>query len=580
MRKMTYRLLAGLLVVVLFLLCGCSTTPPVTTAPNSETTAPTDLTGPQQPYLYGVNYVDARMSDRIAVNQAVTLMAALGAKSARLNPGVVETGTTMFETARTRLHSMISALTLSGVEQIIVEITGIPMDGAIGNLAPYPDLEDDEYLGFLDEVEAMVAMLVAEFPEVQYWQVGNLFNVDVFLHPLGWRETDSPVEGFTMEEKAQITVDILYRTMRAIRAKNEDAVVIMPAMGTPNGEDIAAYLTEIYKQIKSGTRGSDKVDDFMNALAWHPATSTKPDQSWVDANNALYAIAESNGDSDRAVYLTEIGYDSCDDTHAQEHAGWMEEAYSLVAEKMPYVQSMHYYRLFNDGEEHFGLFNEPRTGFAPTAKGTAFQALSGGSGDLERFVIKEDQYSSGDNVALNVPTRASSSCEHPGWGWSLSGINNGTTEYAGWSTYYEFGEKPWITSPTGGGSNDYDNPEWVEFQLPFAWEINKVILWPRNDVDENFHQIMALPRWTVVEVSDDGENWTQVGELKIEESDIKVYPDDVTYVDRSGNPPLEVSFDAVTTRYVRVTFKQLCTNWQHAEGQYYVQLLEIEIIMA
>ena len=195
-------------------------------------------------------------------------------------------------------------------------------------------------------------------------------------------------------------------------------------------------------------------------------------------------------------------------------------------------------------------------------------------------MIKEDQYSSGDNVALSVPTRASSSCEHPGWGWSLSGINNGTTEYAGWSTYYEFGEKPWITSPTGGGSNDYNNPEWVEFQLPYAWEINKVILWPRNDVDENFHQIMALPRWTVVEVSDDGENWTQVGELKIAEADIKVYPDDVTYVDRSENPPLEISFDAVTTRYVRVTFKQLCTNWQHAEGQYYVQLLEIEIIMA
>ena len=107
-----------------------------------------------------------------------------------------------------------------------------------------------------------------------------------------------------------------------------------------------------------------------------------------------------------------------------------------------------------------------------------------------------------------------------------------------------------------------------------------MILWPRNDVDENFHQIMALPRWTVVEVSDDGENWTQVGELKIEEADIKVYPDDVTYVDRSENPPLEISFDAVTTRYVRVTFKQLCTNWQHAEGQYYVQLQEIEIIMA
>lgn len=577
MRKMIHRLLAGILVLALALLCGCSTTPEATNPP-ATTPAPTDPVGPDQSYLYGVNYVDVRMSDRIAVNQAVTLMAALGAKSARLNPGVVETGKTLAESAKTRLHSMISALVLSGVEQVIVEIPSIPMDGAIGHMAPYPDLEDDEYLAFLDEVEGMVTMVVEEFPEVKYWQVGNLFNVDLFLHPLGWRETDSPVEGFSMEEKAQLTVDIMYRTMRAVRAKSETAVVIMPAMGMPNGEDMAAYLTEVYKQIKSGTRGSDKVDDFMNALAWHPDTTAKPDQSWVDANNAIYAIAQSNGDGERTVYLTEMGYNSVE--NPEEHAQWVSEAYRLVAEKMPYVESMHYYRLFNDGEEQYGLFNEPRGGFKPTAKGIAFQAASGGSGDLERYVIKEDQYSSGDNVAISVPTTSSSSCEHPGWGWSLSGINNGTTEYAGWSVYYEFGEKPWITSPTGGGSNDYNNPEWVEFQLPYAWKINKVILWPRNDVDPNFHQIMALPRWTVVEVSDDGVTWTQVGELKIAEADIKIYPDDVTYVDRSENPPLEISFDPVTTRYVRVTFKQLCTNWQHSEGQYYVQLQEIEIIMA
>lgn len=573
--KIKIRLFAGLVAVIMLFSVGCSNTPVETTEATKESETPG---GANQAYLYGVNYVDARMSDRIAVNQATALLASLGAKSVRLNPGVLETGTTLFQDRKARLHSMVSALTLSGVEQIIVEIPGVPLDGAVGHVAPYPDLEDEEYLAFLDETEAMVAMLVNEFPDIQYWQVGNLFNVDLFLHPLGWSEEDSPVDGFTTEEKAQITVDIMYRTVKAVREKNESAVVIMPAMGAPNGEDMAAYLEEVYKQIKSGTRGSDKVDDFMNALAWHPANDAQPDQDWVNTNNTLYAIAENNGDSDRAVYLTELGYNSSD--NEQEHAQWITEAYRLVSEQMPYVESMHYYRLFNDGDESNGLFNEPRAGFAPTAKATAFQTAAGGLGDLSRFVIKEDQYSSGDNVAISVPTRASSSCEHPGWGWSLSGINNGTTEYGGWSNYYEFGEKPWITSPTGGGSNDFNNPEWVEFQLPYAWEINQVVLWPRNDVDENFHQIMALPRWIVVEVSDDGENWTQVGELKLQEADIKTYPEDVSYVDRSENPPLTISFDAVTTRFVRVTFKQLCTNWQHREENYYVQLLEIEIIMA
>ena len=117
----------------------------------------------------------------------------------------------------------------------------------------------------------------------------------------------------------------------------------------------------------------------------------------------------------------------------------------------------------------------------------------------------------------------------------------------------------------------------MEFNFPYSWEINKLLIYPRNEIDENFHQIMGLPRWIVVEVSDDAENWKQVGELKLTE--VKTYPEDVDYVERSENPPLEISFDAVKTKNVRVTFKQLSLNWQHVEDQYFVQLYEIEILM-
>ncbi len=578
MNKYTKRILAILCAAVLLLLCGCDSTPAATDPTVTDPTDPPVVE--EKNWLYGVNYVDSAMSDRVSVNQATNLAAALGAKSIRLNPGVVESGTTLFPTASTRLETMLSGLTLSGVEQVIVEIPNIPMDGVMGNMAPYPDLEDEEYLAFLEEVEGMVTMLVESFPNVQYWQIGNLTNVDRFLYPLGWKEENSPVDPFTLEEKAHITVDIMYVTSKVVKASGADKQVIMPAMAAPNGEDMVAFLEQIYTLIESGNHGSKNPGDFFDALAWHPVNTAKPDQAWVDANNAIYAVAQSHNDGQRKVYLTELGYDSADEAAVEEHAQWIEAAYTLVAEKMPYVASMHYYRLFNDGAERNGLFNEPREGFASTEKAKVFQSLAGGSGDLDRYVIREDQYSSGDNVALSVPTKASSSCEHPGWGWSLSGVNNGTTEYGGWSNYYEMGEADWIHNPTGGGSNDYNKPEWVEFMLPYAWEINKVIIYPRNEVDENFHQIMALPRWTVVEVSMDGETWTQVGELKIAEADIKVYDEGVTYVERSENPPLEISFDAVTTRYVRVTFKQLCTNWQHYEDYYFVQVYEIEIIMA
>ena len=537
--------------------------------------------GADQSFLYGINYVDSQMSDRISVSQMAYLSSALGATSIRIPADCMETGTTFLAAAQSRLHELHSSLTLSGFDQIIFEIGTFPVDGVMGNTVPYPDLEDEEYLSFLDEVEEMAKLLAKEYSEVTYWQIGNQLNNDRFLHPIGWQEENSPVSPFTMEEKTALAVDIMYRTMQGVRAAGSDATVIMPGIYGQDGlgsDTMVSFLDGIYTNIKSGKHGSDKVKDFFDALAWHPSTDSEPDQAWVDANNKLYQVAEKNGDKKRKVYLTEFGFDCAEDEAKEaQQAEWITKAYNLVKSDLSYVESMHYYRLFNDGCEGYGLFHEPRDGFGPTAKGTAFQKLSGATADLSRYVIKEGQYMSGDNVALSVPTKASSSCEHPGWGWSLSGINNGTTETAGWSNYYELGEADWITSPTGGGSNDFNKPEWVEFNFPYSWEINKLLIYPRNEIDENFHQIMGLPRWIVVEVSDDAENWKQVGELKLTE--VKTYPEDVDYVERSENPPLEISFDAVKTKNVRVTFKQLSLNWQHVEDQYFVQLYEIEILM-
>jgi len=543
----------------------------------------TDNGKADQSFLHGLNFSDQQMSDRISVSQAAYLASALGAKSVRVCANCMETGTTFLDSSKKRLHELFSSLTLSGVEQVIFQIGPFPWEDVMGNKAPAPDPTDPGYTDFLTGIEKMAEMLATEFPEVTYWQLGNLFNYDRFLHPLGWKEENSPIEPFTITEKADITTDMMYHITKGIRSKKKDAVIIMPAMSAADGfggPAMTDYLDRIYTNIKSGKHGSKTTEDFFDALAWHPLIESKPDQSFADNNKKIYAVAEKHGDKNRKVYLTEFGFDNKGDSSLDEQqAEWITEAYRLVKENMPYVESMHTYRMFNDGEEGYGLFNEPRKGFAPTAKGLAFQKMAGASSDLLKYVIKEDQYSSGDNVALSVPTKASSSCEHPGWGWSLSGVNNGTTENGGWSNYYEKGEADWITSPTGGGSNDFNKPEWVEFNLPFSWEINKVILYTRGEIDENFKQVMAVPHWTVVEVSDDGKNWKQVGELKLKDSDVKTYPDGVTYVDRSENPPLEISFNAVKTQNVRVTFKKLSPNWQHLENQYFVQLNEIEIIM-
>ena len=574
-------LIAVSITVILALLCtSCDKD---IDKPGVENTPGNNSSEIDRSFLYGINYVDIQMSDRVQVAQTAYLITALGAKSVRICVNCMETGSSFNESAKQRLHNLFSSLKLSGIEQIIFQIGPFPWEDDMGNKAPAPDDSDAGYIDFLNENQAMAALLAKEFSEITYWQLGNLFNYDRFLSPIGWKEEKSPVDPFTLEEKAKLTTDMMYHITKGIRSQKPNAVVIMPAMSDIEGLGGAAmvdYLDKIYSNIEGGNYGSSRIEDFFNALAWHPMTDKEPDQEWVDANNKIYAVAEKHGDGQRKVYLTEFGYDDAGDAMlSEQQSQWIQKAYQLVSDKLPYVESMHYYRLFNDKEERLGLMNEPREGFGPTAKGTSYQKMTGSQSDLSRFVIKEDQYSSGDNIALSVPTKASSSCEHPGWGWSLSGINNGTTEDGGWSNYYEMGEADWITSATGGGSNDYNKPEWVEFNLPFEWEINKVLIYTRNDVDQDFRQNMGVPRHTVVEISDDGESWTEVGELKIKQEDMKTYPEGTDYVDRSENPPFEISFDAVKTRNVRVMFKQLSTNWQHTEGQYFVQLLEIEIIM-
>lgn len=522
-------------------------------------------------YLFGVNYVETQMSDRLSTAQVSYMAMALGAQSVRISAYCLETPDTFQDDERSRIHGLLQSLNFSGVDSVVLQQAMLPLDGVLGYYAPYPDLEDSEYSVYLDGVEAMAKLLGTEFPEAQYWQIGHRFNDDTFLHPVGWKEENSPVDPFTDEERALLTVDVCYRVTKGLRAAGSDAVVVMPDFVRYDQEETKNYLKTVYQEIKSGAHGSAKVDDFFGILSWDATFDENP-ESFTANCNALYDIVKAAGDEGRHVIISEVGFENGKNG---DEATWLESVYAQAG-KLDYIESVEYYRLFTDGSEQYGLIREPRAGFQATATGYRYYELTGSAQDLERYVIKEDQYSSGDNVALNVPTSASSSCEHPGWGWSLAGINNGTLNYGGWSNYYEYGTQPWAKIITGTGAPSPDYEEWVIFELPFVWEIDTVLLYARNEVDEVFHQLYGLPEWTVVQVSDDGKTWKTVGELKVVP---EVYDEDVEMIDREDNPPLTIRFDPVKTKYVRVLFKTLRSAWQHTEDAFFVQLEEIEILM-
>lgn len=577
-KKLFGRCFSFLLAISLLVSSGCegaktSETTPI--ASDTETTASPSDTERTERYLFGINYVEMQMSDRLKTAEVAYLSQALGAESVRISAFCMETGTTFNEQGLGRLHTLLQSLKFSGIDQVILCQGTYPLEGVLGNYAPYPDLEDEEYLSFLEETETMSAILGKEFKEAEYFQIGHRLNDDRYLHPVGWKEENSPVSPFTTEEKAEITVDLCYRITKGLRSAGSGALVLMPAFTDYDTEETRTYLKTIYQLIASGEHGSNHVEDFFGAVSCMATFNEEPGQHFTDSMESLHIITEEAEDGKRHIFVSEIGFDEKTVGDNEKITRWMEDLY-LRAKELTYIESVQYYRLFTDHEEEYGLIREPRAGFSPTAAGNAFYKLTGSNGDLEKYVIKEDQYMSGDNVALNVPTSCSSSCEHPGWGWSLAGINNGTTEYGGWSNYYELGHADWVTDPNGEGAPSADYPEWVSFELPYVWEVDTVLLYPRNEIDDVFHQIMGLPEEIRVEISEDGETWLEVAS---EALDPKVFPNDVTMLTREENPPIQISFEPVKTKHVRVFFTKLRSVWQHKEDRFFVQIEEIEILM-
>lgn len=152
------------------------------------------------------------------------------------------------------------------------------------------------------------------------------------------------------------------------------------------------------------------------------------------------------------------------------------------------------------------------------------------------------------NVALNKRVKTSSSLEAPQWGWMRKHINDGmikaTNTHSGWTTQ------------TGRHMTDPYAEEWVLIDLGEKFNIDTVVLYPRQDTGYYF------PKHLVVEVSLDEKDWTEVYELK--ESGA------VSTIARV------LKFDAVDSRYVRVVSKEM-TQVESSPDGYLFQLAEFEV---
>ena len=152
--------------------------------------------------------------------------------------------------------------------------------------------------------------------------------------------------------------------------------------------------------IKSGEWPSTNPDKYFDYLAWHPYSYTsEPDDRWVEVNNELYAVSQKYEKRNKKVYLTEFGYPHTLDINnpdgaIERNTEWILKAYKLVEEKMPYVESMHCFRLFDSCKAYswgnniqltsYGFFKDPLySDGREKSIAKAFQKQAGGSGLLD-----------------------------------------------------------------------------------------------------------------------------------------------------------------------------------------------------
>lgn len=285
--------------------------------------------------------------------------------------------------------------------------------------------EGSLYMQALHMLEESWCTMAAAFTQVAIWEVGNEWNLNAFLHPDGFLLGDMSVP-FTPDEKYDIAVDMMYFSARGIRRGNPGAKVasFSPALSTeslgggmpdflPVMYGAAWALDQVYRRIRSGMFWSCDPGDYFDYVAWHPYVFTtrdvpdkdlfldveEPDTLWRDFNDAAYRVMRKYGDGDKQVLLTETGFTDCGNAEWEERYAKYNKKIVRYAEEMPYVRTLHNFRLLNENamlkrdgiennqiggltEVYFGLFTDPEEGCRPRKRACALQEMTGSKADL------------------------------------------------------------------------------------------------------------------------------------------------------------------------------------------------------
>lgn len=389
-------------------------------------------------YFYGVGepLIQREIDDGISADKYLDLVAGMGCRAFRswMHLTDILISPDMPNEKIVNMHRRL----LHRAKELGLEITGMSHEWFLpegckqkkGHAMPERDLSEGSlYMKSLHMLERSWYTMVSLFPEVDIWEIGNEWNLNAFLHPDGFLDTDmsSP---FTADEKMDIAVDMMYFASKGVHRANPKAKVasFSPALSTPGlGGDMPTFLPvmygiawtldKIYSRIKSGNFWSVNTDDYFDLMAWHPYVMstksgiedkdlfldiTEPDNLWKDYNEAAYRVMCQYGDGHKEVLLTETGFTDCGNRELEELYATYNKKILGIAYELPYIRTLYNFRLLNENamlkksgidenqiggltEVYFGLFTDPSEGCQPRKRAFAIQKAAGGCADLEKL---------------------------------------------------------------------------------------------------------------------------------------------------------------------------------------------------
>ncbi len=193
------------------------------------------------------------------------------------------------------------------------------------------------------------ANLASRYPQIQAWEVWNEPNTSFF-----WRPAVG-VEAYT---------NLLQKTYLAVKAVNPKAKVILGGLSPGNSSSVAdslaaaKFLSLIYKAGGGA---------FFDAVAYHAYGTGALDDWLADALLGIRYVMDSNGDTAKPIWITEMGCYTEGPGAVTEawQAEYLGEARAFL-KNIPYIERVYWYTLRDasdstDPEANYGLFRADGT---------------------------------------------------------------------------------------------------------------------------------------------------------------------------------------------------------------------------